>query len=592
MAYPEQFLDEIRTRVPLAALIGRTVKLTRRGREYTGLCPFHNEKSPSFTVNEDKGFYHCFGCQEHGSLFDWVMKTQGLEFPEAVERLAADAGIPIPARDPRESQERDERGRLYAALEEAAKWFAAQMESQRVGAAARAYVEQRGLDAPTVAKFQLGFAPDSRSALKQALLARNVTEATLVETGLVIKPEDGGDTFDRFRDRLMFPIWDMRGRVVAFGGRALGDAHAKYLNSPETSLFHKGSLLYNWPGARAAAREAGTVIVAEGYMDVIALCRSGFSHSVAPLGTAVTEQQLAELWRMAPEPLICLDGDKAGFQAALRAAHKALPFLQPGHSLRFALLGQGEDPDSLVRKGKVAELRAALDKALPLAEVLWRDLSSGDFSTPERRAGLRKNAGELVSEIREPTVREYYRRYFREQLETAFPSGRQQQPFRPRGPDQRSGQRGPMRRGLRFPPAFEPKLPAHAGLGGSSDGTSHRRERILIAVLLRFPAVLGAVAETRAGLNFTDPDLDSLYGRIIEIASGTSFLDGETLRAQLMGTGADAVVSSLTGLLDVSQLKDVAEAETLWRDVVALHRTAESRAAAQAVLAGEPGTQG
>ncbi|MDA1131920.1 MAG: DNA primase, partial [Proteobacteria bacterium] len=352
MAFADSFLDQIRARVPGSEVVAKRVRLKRSGRgELTGLCPFHDEKTPSFTVNDAKGFYHCFGCGAHGSAFDFLMQTDGLSFPEAVERLAGMAGLEMPARsrDPQDKERREGRERLYGLLEVAAAWFEDRLRHH--GDVARRYLEDRSIDGAAAAQFRLGFAPDSRDALKQALLARGYTVAELVRVGLLVAPEDGGEAFDRFRNRVMFPITDRRGQIVAFGGRTLGEARAKYLNSPETEFFHKGSLLYNLAGARSASREAGTVLVAEGYTDVISLWRHGFRHAVAPLGTALTDNQLGELWRLAPEPVLCLDGDAAGMRAAVRAAENALPLLKPGHSLRFALLPAGEDPDSLLRGG-------------------------------------------------------------------------------------------------------------------------------------------------------------------------------------------------------------------------------------------------
>ncbi|HZD26552.1 MAG TPA: DNA primase, partial [Alphaproteobacteria bacterium] len=404
MAFPQAFLDELRARTGLAELVGRRVRLVRRGREHTGLCPFHNEKTPSFTVNEDKGFYHCFGCGAHGSAIDFVMQTENLSFPEAVEKLALEAGLEVPRERPEDREREARRRSLYDVMEAAAEWFEAQLAGQ-IGAGARDYLAGRGVRPQTVGRFRLGYAPERREALKAALLARGFAEAQLVEAGLLIRPEDGGDSYDRFRQRLIFPITDRRGRVVAFGGRALAEQKAKYLNSPETPLFHKGRLLYNLAGAREAVREAGTVLVTEGYMDVIALAEAGFGHAVAPLGTALTEEQMQELWRLAPEPVLCFDGDNAGQRAAFRAAERALPLLKPGHSFRFVGLPPGEDPDSLVRGQGAGAMRALVEAAEPLGAVIWRMATEGQsFNTPERRAGLRQALREAVARIADPVV--------------------------------------------------------------------------------------------------------------------------------------------------------------------------------------------
>ena len=333
MAFAADFLDELRARLGLTEIVGRRVRLRRSGREASGLCPFHNEKTPSFTVSEEKGFFHCFGCGAHGDVIGFTMRVEGLSFPEAVEKLAAEAGldVPQPSRAEREAERR--RADFHGALEACCRFFERELAGPR-GGAARAYLERRGIDPETAARFRLGYAPDSRTALRGAVMSGSLTEALLVETGMLIRPDDG-TPYDRFRGRVTFPIADRRGRVIAFGGRLLGDGRPKYLNSPDTPLFDKGRVLYGMAAARRAAHETGRVVVVEGYTDVIALARSGIAEAVAPLGTALTESHLAELWRMADEPILCFDGDEAGRRAAHRAAERALPLLRPGKSLQF-----------------------------------------------------------------------------------------------------------------------------------------------------------------------------------------------------------------------------------------------------------------
>ncbi|MFQ5984733.1 MAG: DNA primase, partial [Alphaproteobacteria bacterium] len=366
MTITPQFLDEIRSRVPLADLIGRRVRLVRRGREHVALCPFHSEKTPSFTVSEDKGFFHCFGCGAHGDVIAFLMRIDGLSFPEAVVRLAREAGLPLPARDPAARARAKRDMSLYAVLEAACAWFEERLQATG-GKAARDYLARRGVDDGTLRAFRLGWAADERAALKTALAAQGVSEATMLGAGLVVAPDDGRAPFDRFRGRIMFPIIDLSGRVIAFGGRALADKGPKYLNSPETPLFHKSSVLYGLAEARKAARETGTVVVTEGYMDVLALHRAGFRNAVAPLGTALSETQMTVLWRLAPEPILCFDGDAAGRRAAWAAAERALTVLRPGRSLRFATLPKGEDPDSLVARRGADAMRVVLERARPLA---------------------------------------------------------------------------------------------------------------------------------------------------------------------------------------------------------------------------------
>lgn len=531
MAFPDSFLEELRNRLPLSGVVGRSVRLIKRGREFTGLCPFHNEKSPSFTVNDDKGFFHCFGCGAHGDVIGFVMRNNGLAFPEAVEQLAQEAGLAVPQVRPEDRQKADQVATLGKAMEEATKWFQAQLQAN-VGAEARAYIQKRGLKPETIERFRMGYAPQSRTALKEALLARGIPEPLLIESGLLIKPEDGGPSYDRFRHRVMFPIGDRRGRIIAFGGRALdADAPAKYLNSPETPLFHKGRNLYNHALAREAARESGTVVVVEGYMDVIALAQAGIEHAVAPLGTALTEEQIALLWRLSAEPILCFDGDNAGWRAALRAADRALPLLEPGHSFRFAILPGGQDPDDLVRNQGRQAMEEVLAAALPLADILWRRETEGrPLDTPERRAALEAALYSLAGQIRNPAVQSHYRDHFRTRLRTLFAppprtwTPRNRPAFTPGGrPQQPEGFRGPM---------------------AASQG---RTEKALIAAVLAHPWLLDEHGEAFAALAFPQGPLDSLKSRILEEASRHPGLDGEAFATHLRQRGLGAQLDLVTG---------------------------------------------
>ncbi|HEX6016323.1 MAG TPA: DNA primase [Geminicoccaceae bacterium] len=403
MAGRDLSLEEFKERLPLAEIVGRYVKLTRRGREQVGLCPFHKEKTPSFNVVEEKGFYHCFGCGAHGTAIDFVMAVEGLGFGDALERIADLTGIPAPRRAAAAKPEPDQR--LYAANAAAAAWFQSQL-TLPAGRDALAYLERRGLGREAVRDFGLGFAPDERAALKRALAAQGFTEDELLAAGILARPEDGGESFDRFRHRVMFPIAEERGRVVGFGGRALGEARAKYLNTSETELFRKGELLYNLHRAVGPARERRELILAEGYIDVIALSQAGFAHAVAPLGTAVTERQLALLWRFAEAPIVCLDGDRAGLAAALRAAERALPLMRGGRTLRFAVLPDGEDPDSYLRRHGAAALGAVLSKAHTLSQMIWQLETQGRrFDTPEARAALSRRLRGLARLAGDPDLR-------------------------------------------------------------------------------------------------------------------------------------------------------------------------------------------
>src|SRR5882757_9071025 len=421
MRFTPQFLDELKARLPVSEVVGRRVKLVRSGREWKGLSPFNKEKTPSFFVNDQKEAWFDFSSQKNGSIFDFVMLTEGVTFPEAAERLAQMAGVALP-KVSHEDQQRDARRKtLHDVMELAAKFFETTLAA-RVGAKARGYLADRSLDPATQLKFRLGFASSERFALKEHLGSHGIPVEDMVEAGLLIAGGDIPVPFDRFRDRVMFPITDIRGRVIAFGGRAMDkDAPAKYLNSPETPLFHKGDNLYNLATARQAAHNGSPLIVVEGYVDVIAMVTSGFAGSVAPLGTALTENQLALLWKMADEPILCFDGDRAGQKAAYRAADLALPHLKPGKSLRFALLPEGQDPDDLARSGGRGAIEEVISAARGLADVIWsREVEGGTFTTPERRAALEARINELSKGIRDEVVRRHYRDDLADRLQRAF----------------------------------------------------------------------------------------------------------------------------------------------------------------------------
>ncbi len=542
MGFSPDFLDEIRSRVPLAGVIARKVQLRKRGREYLGLCPFHSEKTPSFTVNEEKGFYHCFGCGAHGDVIEFVMRAEGYAFPEAVERLAAEAGLPIPVQTREEREAAKQRQSLYEVVEAGCAWFEGRLKDA-AGRRALGYLKDRGLDEATIARFRLGFAPDSRGALKAALCgaARRETvggaptarfpEEALVAAGLLIAPEGGGAGYDRFRGRVIFPIADRRGRVIAFGARTLGDAKPKYLNSPDTPLFHKGRVLYGLNLARAAAPESGQIIVAEGYMDVIALHRAGFGGAVAPLGTALSEEHIRELWRLAPEPILCFDGDEAGLRAAVRVFDRVLPILRPGLSLRFLILPEGEDPDSFIRNRGAGEFREALDRAIALDEAVWRIECRGRrIDTPERRALVDSRLQERVRQIADRTVQTYYRSRFNERLARAL-RGR---PART-GPGSKAGRRS----------GREP-VPQDPGIATKMRVEAQKiLPKILLAVVVNHPSLLEEVAEELGTLRFSPPTLDGLRQEILNFAANQA-LDMELLKSHLIHQGYSEVLRSLS----------------------------------------------
>ncbi len=528
MAFPPQFLDDIRARIGLADVVGRRVRLVKQGREHAALCPFHNEKTPSFTVSEEKGFFHCFGCGAHGDVIGFVMRADGLSFPEAVERLAADAGLEVPEQTPAEREHAKRQADLHEVMEKACAFFEERLGAH-VGEPARDYLRGRGLDADTIARFRLGYAPDTKTALRGALMSDTLPEAMLIEAGLLIRP-DNGTPYDRFRGRVIFPITDRRGRVIAFGARILGEGTPKYLNSPDTPLFNKGRVLYGMATARRAAHDKGRVIVTEGYMDVIALAKAGFVESVAPLGTALTESQLHELWRMAPEPLLCFDGDNAGQRAAWRAAERALPLLEPGRSLSFVMLPRGEDPDSLIVARGASAFDALIDASKPLADVIWDEESSRlRLDTPERLAGLEKRLDDHVFQIAERKVQFQYRAHFRKRLREVSGAARG-----------RAGWTGPGA-GTGFAPG--------AGLGArrGTEGLRGRQNQILLAAVLNHPGLLDEFAERLASINLSQPKLDKLREEILLVYADRSGLDSGRLERQLREQGFAEELDVLLG---------------------------------------------
>ncbi len=414
MSLPDGFLEELRTRLSIAQVVGRKVTWdTRKSNvgkgDYWSPCPFHQEKTASFHVDDRKGFYYCFGCHAKGDALTFVRETENVGFMEAVEILAREAGMPVPKRDPVAQKKADRRTVLADIMEQALQFYRMQLKTN-VAAAARDYLDGRGMPLPIQDRFEIGFAPDARGALFQHLTGKGIKPEDLDEAGLCVKPDDGGSPFDRFRGRIIFPIRDARGRCIAFGGRAMDpNARAKYLNSPETPLFDKGRSLYNHGPAREAAGKAQSLIVAEGYMDVIALAQAGFDHAVAPLGTAITENQLQLLWRMSPEPIIALDGDTAGIRAARRLIDLALPLMEAGKSLRFVVLPEGQDPDDLLKASGAKAMQDLLDAAQPMVQLLWdREIEGKVFDSPERRAALDASLRTALQTIKDPSLRNHY----------------------------------------------------------------------------------------------------------------------------------------------------------------------------------------
>jgi DNA primase len=532
MSFSTQFLDELRARCSLAGIIGRRVKLTKRSRDYIGLCPFHKEKSPSFNVVEDKGFYHCFGCGAHGDVIAFVMQTGNLGFPEAIEQLAGEAGLEVPRASPQERERAQRQLGLQGAMEAACVFFAEQLMAP-AGRAGLAYFRNRGLDDATIRRFRLGYAPDSRDGLKRAL-AGKVDERILVEGGLLRQPEGGGASYDYFRSRVIFPIGDRSGRIIAFGGRTLGDGQPKYLNSPETPLFQKGRVLYGWAAARAGAAQEPSVIVTEGYMDVIALHRAGFTTAVAPLGTALTEMQIEELWKLAPEPILCFDGDAAGARAAVRAADRALPLLRPGLTLRFATLPAGEDPDTLIIRQGAGAMRDVLQGARPLGELIWTiERQVHPIDTPERRAAFELRLENRARSIADKMVADNYRRFFRDRLFASFAAARGS------GSARVPNRRGPGRPAAAPMQFVKPERPDPRAL------LLRRAQEVIFATLLNHPALLDAVNEDFAQIEQLPTDLDKLRREILNVSAVRPDLDAASLRLHLSQTGFGRTVDGL-----------------------------------------------
>jgi DNA primase len=586
MRFPPGFLDEIRARLPVSHVVGRKVALKKKGREFAGLSPFKPEKTPSFFVNDHKGFYHCFASGEHGDIFTFLMKTEGLSFPEAVERLAAEAGVRMPAPVRQRPGEEDERSRLLALLETAGAYFAEQLRG-REGTEARRYLERRGVEPRTIAHFGLGYGPARRSALKEYLAARGFSQEEMARSGMIVTGDDVPVSYDRFRDRIMFPIRDLKGRIIAFGGRALDPtASAKYLNSPETVLFHKGSVLFNAVGARAAAHECGALIVVEGYMDVIALWQAGFAHVVAPLGTALTEDQLKLLWRMTPEPTLCFDGDSAGHRAAFRAIDTALPHLKPGYSLLFAFLADGLDPDDLVRQQGPGAFAQVLSNAQPLAEMLWqREWEGGRWSTPERRAQLEQKIAALTAQIADATVRQHYFRDMRDRLATAwrqataYPRGRVAGGMRPEprgGGRLRPHPRQPYSLGERLPPSPSRSLRQSRLVGGGK--APPYREVLILRALLNHPWLVDEHAEEIAQITFTSPALARLRDAVLMLKSHDISLDSRAVRSQLEALDLQRVLETVERAVTHRSDKfaepeaEREQVELGWRHTLALHQ--------------------
>jgi len=573
MRFSNAFLDEIRDRVPISDVIGRRVTWDRKKTnvsrgDYWACCPFHGEKSPSFHCEDRKGRYHCFGCGVSGDHFRFLTDLDGLSFPEAVQQIADLAGMAMPQPDPQAEQREKERMGLVEVMEMATRFFEDQLQTP-AGAKARAYLRDRGLTGRTIETFRLGYAPESRNALKEHLARKGVPKEAIEACGLVVHGPEIPVSYDRFRDRIMFPIHSVREKVIAFGGRAMSpDAPAKYLNSNETELFHKGSVLYNHARARKAVqgagragnggqddRATGTIIAVEGYMDVIALHQVGIENAVAPLGTALTENQLDLLWRMTPEPVLCFDGDGAGIRAANRAADLALPLIKPERTVRFALLPDGKDPDDLVRHEGRAPFDKVMASARPLADMIWnREVQGANFDTPESRAALEARLRQVTAVIADEDVRRHYQQAMRDRLNSFFrPVPRQGGGNFGGNRQQRGGGRGGQQ-GNAVATGISDRLARSALVRGAQELPA-LRESVLALTVVNHPGLLFSDYDDIASIEYDNRDLQRLWSALLGIAGSVGArLERDRLIEELETAGFETLLKGLEQQIRNSRL--------------------------------------
>lgn len=580
--FTPEFLDDLRARLRVSDVVGRTIKLQKRGNAFWGLSPFKKEKTPSFSVDDNRQSYHCFSTGKHGDIIKFLMETKGLSFPEAVEQLAAEAGMDIPEDSPRAAEEAQLRKGLIEACEAAAGFFQSMLR-RAPGRQATDYLKNRKISEEQIETFRIGYAPGERTALKDYLVNKGFADETLVEAGLVIKPDDGGASYDRFRNRVMFPITGARDQVIAFGGRALDpDARAKYLNSPETPLFHKGDILYNYNAARAAAlEERRPLIVCEGYIDVIALAGAGFKTGVAPLGTALTENQIALLWRQSDEPALCFDGDKAGLAAAYRSVDRALPILKPGKSLTFVFMPDNQDPDDLIRAGGPEAFARVFGDRRSLASVLWRrETEAQPLDTPERRAALRARLRELIKGIADKDVREAYGVEIASRLRDLYrpvttPAG-EPIPRTAAGFARRRRYRDESER------LFHEARQSAGLKQAQTNLDAFRRGATLVIGIINHPGLIQRREEAILSLDIENPDLDELLGLILGMDLAAAALDSDSLKAHLHGTPAAGTLQRILSdetLVRQKFLRPGAELDEVdwgWSDALRHHLLATS----------------
>lgn len=592
MRFPPSFLDEIKARLPVSEVVRRRVKLQKAGREWKGLSPFGSEKTPSFFVNDAKMAWFDFSSGKNGNVFDFVMETEGLTFPETVERLAGEAGLPLPVRSADAERQEQRRAGLHEVLEWAAAFFEAELKTER-GAKARAYLDGRGLTLQSRADFRIGYSPASRHALRDHLASKGASVETMCEAGLLSHGDDIPVAYDRFRDRVMFPITDRNGRVIAFGGRAMEkDVQAKYLNSAETPVFHKGAVLFNHHRARKAAHARGRVITVEGYIDVVAMHAAGFPETVAQLGTALTEEQLGLLWQMAPQPILCFDGDKAGLKAAYRAVEVALPFISPSRTLAFALLPEGRDPDDMIRTAGAGAMVEALAAAVPLVDLIWtRETETRLLSTPEQRAALERDLAALTATIKDEGLRRHYRADFDQRLKalfgTAAPSAAPAYQRR-----QTQGRRGAPaareRLGYLTAPIVASQSLTRSVTFRPDPKTLPPREVLILQILLAHPHLVEPHAEELAVTEFAAKDLAMLRDKLLDLVHD-DIGEVSDLRGALEAAGFSALVKrfdqSAIGAWYLRPDAPAQDAETVLQQALTLHR--KSRALHRELLSAE-----
>ncbi|MDX1975296.1 MAG: DNA primase [Rickettsiales bacterium] len=561
MKFPPSFIERLRSQSVMSEIIGRRMALKKHGREYQGLCPFHKEKSPSFTVNDAKGFFHCFGCGAHGDAIEFIKRHDRLSYPETLETLAREIGVPMPEFTPEESKKIEREKTLIDVLEASCQWFERQLQAAS-GAIAFDYIQARGLKPETIRNFRIGYAPEDKTALHQYLLTAGFNKALQQEAGLIIVT-DNGSVYDRFRGRLVFPIRNASGKVVAFGGRLLGGQTVqknlpKYLNSPETPLFKKGELLYNLDLAKRPARENNLVVVMEGYMDVVSSWQGGVNYAVATLGTATTAEHLKMLWQLAKEPVICLDGDAAGKRAMLRAAEIALPLLKPGYSLRFALLPSGEDPDSYIQKHGKVSFEKIVQNSQRLSQTLWDTLvPQYRLNLPEGRAALEDACKKLTDKITDPNVRSHYLDYFRKQLWTRTTTTT----------------KGKTTTTIKAP--LRSAIVEHMVVAHHSAALETLTQRLL-KLLLKFPALLhkSQVEETLAHIEIRNHRLDALRNTLLLAHTHSNIDDRSAVVAYVQQQLPDGSMAPLIeGPLGIGKQGDMTleDALHLWNETISAY---------------------